>query len=380
MSLDAAYVTVAQVRARELKTRLAAGVIIAAVAWAVAPNPWIFVWLAALFLVQIPDQKIGAAIRAHEGRLPPWLKQAAVGCAALSAAVYASVGIILWLQGGEAGRILSMMLLAGGLLHVSLHMHHARPVMLGTLAPYLVGWVGLPLLSTFTPSGYSPAVTAGMLAAGALYLLHLYNAVGAAHATTEELREATLAAEGREASVRLLIEDNPVAVLLVDPLDLQILDANAAACRQYGWPRETLLTFNTLDLAAPDEREAARNLHEAGDFRTSSGQRTWRMRRQDGTEIFVKPYSQFVWTEGRRLALSAMVDVTERHRAEQALIENAQALERARDEADAANSAKSVFLIDIFSLVSRAFDGPLRLLLYDIIIIASRAPMTARPG
>src|SRR5665647_3066022 len=44
----------------------------------------------------------------------------------------------------------------------------------------------------------------------------------------------------------------------------------------------------------------------------------------------------------------------------------------------ASSSAKNVFLIDIFSPRDPGLNGPLRLLLYDIIIIASRAPMPAR--
>src|SRR5664279_4476561 len=45
----------------------------------------------------------------------------------------------------------------------------------------------------------------------------------------------------------------------------------------------------------------------------------------------------------------------------------------------AANSnAKNVFLIDIFSLLYQAFAGPLRILLYDIIIIASTCGLRPR--
>src|SRR5665213_1871064 len=44
----------------------------------------------------------------------------------------------------------------------------------------------------------------------------------------------------------------------------------------------------------------------------------------------------------------------------------------------ASSSAKNVFLIDIFSPRDPGLNGPLRLLLYDIIIIASRAPTPAR--
>jgi len=39
----------------------------------------------------------------------------------------------------------------------------------------------------------------------------------------------------------------------------------------------------------------------------------------------------------------------------------------------ASSNAKNVFLIDIFSLVQSGLQGPLRILLYDIIIIARRA-------
>jgi PAS domain S-box-containing protein len=357
MSRDAGYVTVAQVRLKELPTRVIAGALIAAVAWTVAPSAWALAWFAALCLVQVPDLIVARRIIARGAPVPRRLKVAITLTTGLAATTYTGIGLIMWPSGGEPGKILAIMLVAGGLLHIALHLHHARSVMAAALAPYLVCWIGLPVLGAFTGDGYPPLVVLAMVSAGSLYLLHLAVGVRSANATTQALREATLAAEGREASVRLLFEDNPVAVLLVDPLDLRILDANAAACRQFGWPRDTLLTFNTLDLAAPDERETARKLHQAGDFRTSSAQRTWRMRRQDGSEIFVKPYSQFVWTDGRRLALSAMVDVTERHRAEQALIENAQALEKARDEADAANRAKSEFLANMSHEIRTPLNG-----------------------
>src|SRR3974390_2700194 len=46
----------------------------------------------------------------------------------------------------------------------------------------------------------------------------------------------------------------------------------------------------------------------------------------------------------------------------------------------ASSNAKNVFLIDIFSPRGPGFDGPLRLLLYDIIIIASTGGANDRPG
>ncbi|MDQ0466965.1 PAS domain S-box-containing protein [Caulobacter ginsengisoli] len=361
MSLDAGYVTVAQVRGKELRTRLVAGLIIAGVTWAVAPSLWVPVWLAALYLAQIPDQLVGRAIRGHRqkdgGPLPARLRAAAVFCAGFAATVYASIVVVMWTEGGEPGRILAMMLLAGGLLHVSLHMHHVRAVMIATLAPYVIGWMGLPLLPGLAGDSYSPTVMLGMMAAGGLYLLHLVTAVRGANRTTLALRAATLAAEGREASVRLLFEDNPVAVLLVDPLDLAIIDANAAACRQFGRTREVLLALNTLDLGAEEDRALARRLHAAGEFKQASSERVWRMHHADGSDIFVRPASQYVWSDGRQLALTAMVDVSERYRAEQTLIENAQALERARDEADAANRAKSEFLANMSHEIRTPLNG-----------------------
>ena len=132
-----AYAMVSQVRNRELKTRIALAAFIGATAWVVTPTIWPFVWLGAVLATQALDWLVFRRFR----RRPEWTPDAAylvLSCATtiLSVVVYAGITAYLWFEGGEAGRIFAMVQCAGGLLHVSLHMHHARPILISAVASH----------------------------------------------------------------------------------------------------------------------------------------------------------------------------------------------------------------------------------------------------
>ena len=73
---------------------------------------------------------------------------------AVGVAIYSSIAAYLWFAGGDVGRVFAMVQVAGGLLHVSLHMHHARPILISAVAPHGAYFLGLPVVTfILTPIG-----------------------------------------------------------------------------------------------------------------------------------------------------------------------------------------------------------------------------------
>ena len=118
----------------------------------------------------------------------------------------------------------------------------------------------------------------------------------------------------REASFRLLYDENPVPMFVFAIDDLRILAVNDAAVAHYGYERALLLSKTLADIHHRNEGE------EPYDFETESPEtqagRTWRHRKADGTVIDVALFSRRLTYEGRGAVMMAAIDITERKRAE----------------------------------------------------------------
>jgi diguanylate cyclase (GGDEF)-like protein/PAS domain S-box-containing protein len=119
----------------------------------------------------------------------------------------------------------------------------------------------------------------------------------------------------REASFRLLFDSNPVPLGIFDKKTAEILSINDAAVRHYGYSRAQFLRMAIWDLWPSGEWES---LDEALVQLDSSDHfhRDWRHLKADGTEIQVLTYGRHVTFDGRDGFLVAIVDVTERRKAE----------------------------------------------------------------
>ena len=182
------YALVSQVRYRELMTRIALAAFIGATAWLVTPTIWPAVWFGAVLATQGLDWLVFSRFR----RNPEWTPDRAylvLSCATtvLGVVVYAGITAYLWFQGGEAGRIFAMVQCAGGLLHVSLHMHHARPILISAVASHATYFLGLPIFSAVATGAWHELLIAiGCL----LYMSHLVVAVRQSSTTTTALKSA----------------------------------------------------------------------------------------------------------------------------------------------------------------------------------------------
>jgi diguanylate cyclase (GGDEF)-like protein/PAS domain S-box-containing protein len=122
----------------------------------------------------------------------------------------------------------------------------------------------------------------------------------------------------REASFRLLFESSPVPMWVWEHATLRFLAVNDAAIAHYGYPRERFLAMGIPDIRRSDVAFSAADAIEHYAQRMRDGY-TSRHIKADGSLIDVAIYSRPMSYEGHAASLVAIVDVTERKRAEDEL-------------------------------------------------------------
>jgi two-component system cell cycle sensor histidine kinase PleC len=121
----------------------------------------------------------------------------------------------------------------------------------------------------------------------------------------------------------------------------RIIRVNDSFIRTYGWGRDELINADVIALVTPDERQLARRNHDEF-IRTgvrSSGE--LKMIRKDGSianALFTTATLEL--SQKRRFQVTTVMDITLRKQMEESL-------RLAKDQADAANRAKSTFLANM---------------------------------
>jgi PAS domain S-box-containing protein len=131
-------------------------------------------------------------------------------------------------------------------------------------------------------------------------------------------------ARERDASFRLMFEDNPLPMVIYDPANFDIAEVNAAAVESYGFARAQFIQMKLLDLI-PEEDYAAAEAFVA-QLDGGAANSAWTHLRASGERTRVQAFGHALTFAGKRTRLAVFWDSTEIEQARDALRQSNQEL------------------------------------------------------
>jgi len=125
---------------------------------------------------------------------------------------------------------------------------------------------------------------------------------------------------------RVLFDNNHAVMLVIDPENGKIIDANAAAVKYYGWPKEDLKRMKISQINTLSPEEIAKEMKAAQEARRNQFYFIHRL--ANGALRDVEVFSGPVKIGNQTLLYSIIHDITERKQFENALNEQKELLER----------------------------------------------------
>ncbi|MEL7654663.1 MAG: PAS domain S-box protein, partial [Bacillota bacterium] len=136
----------------------------------------------------------------------------------------------------------------------------------------------------------------------------------------QERKEAVLQIAEAEGKYRSIFNNNNASMLLIDPENEFIVDANPAAVAFYGWSVEQLKSMKITQINAQSEEEVKNNLRKSVNRRQNHF--FFQHRTANGKMVDVEVYSGPIVINGKQLLYSIIHDTSERAAAIRALQES----------------------------------------------------------
>ncbi|MHB1392298.1 MAG: PAS domain S-box protein [Clostridia bacterium] len=149
-----------------------------------------------------------------------------------------------------------------------------------------------------------------------VYYGQVINIVGARRDITD-LKRIEKELSEREEQYRSLFENNHAVMLLIEPETGQLVTANPAACKFYGYTKQELTKMKITDINILDEEQVQKEMESARNEKRS--QFSFRQRLANDEIRDVEVYSGPIAVKGKQLLNSIIHDITVRKTMEKEL-------------------------------------------------------------
>lgn len=138
----------------------------------------------------------------------------------------------------------------------------------------------------------------------------------------QKIRERTKEITLSEAKYKLLYNNNPLPMFVLDLETFRFLDMNESAEHLYGYSRKEFLAMTALDIRPAEDKDAFIQIDHSYDSTSNSNKGLWRHIKKDGSIINVEIFGHSITFENRKARLILVNDVTEKLKAEQKLVDS----------------------------------------------------------